>query len=98
MVNSRTMIQVPFVDLKSQYLSIREEIRSAIDAVFDRTEFVQGTAVSKFEEQFAGNQQVKHCVGCGSGTDALHLILWALEVGAGDEVIVPVNTFIATAE
>ena len=88
---------VPFVDLKAQYQSIRDEIRAEVDNVFESTQFILGDAVSKFEKDFAGYLGVKHVIGVGSGLDALRLALEAAGVGAGDEVIIPANTFIATA-
>jgi dTDP-4-amino-4,6-dideoxygalactose transaminase len=89
---------VPFVDLKTQYLSIKQEIDSAIQAVLDTTAFVLGENVKKFEMNFAEYCGTKYCVGVGSGTDALYFALLTCGVSAGDEVILPVNTFIATAE
>jgi dTDP-4-amino-4,6-dideoxygalactose transaminase len=88
---------VPFVDLKAQYHSIRDEVRAEVDNVFESTQFILGDAVEKFERDFAGFLGVKHVLGVGSGLDALRLALEAAGVGAGDEVIIPANTFIATA-
>ena len=91
-------MKVPFLDLKSQYLSIQDEIKHAIESVLNATAFASGPFVADFEKQFASAHQVPFCIGVNSGTSALHAALWALEIGPGDEVIVPVNTFIATAE
>ena len=88
---------VPFVDLKAQYQTIRDEVRGEVDNVFESTQFILGDAVEKFERDFAGYLGVKHAIGVGSGLDALRLALEAAGVGAGDEVIIPANTFIATA-
>jgi dTDP-4-amino-4,6-dideoxygalactose transaminase len=88
---------VPFVDLKAQYQTIRDEIRAEVDNVFESTQFILGDAVEKFERDFASYLGVKHVVGVGSGLDALRLALEAAGVGVGDEVIIPANTFIATA-
>src|SRR6185295_8009297 len=88
---------VPFVDLKAQYHSIRDEVRAEVDNVFESTQFILGDAVEKFERDFADYLGVKHVLGVGSGLDALRLALEAAGVGAGDEVIIPANTFIATA-
>ena len=88
---------VPFVDLKAQYQSIRDEVRAEVDHVFESTQFILGDAVEKFERDFAEFLGVKHVLGVGSGLDALRLSLEAAGVGAGDEVIIPANTFIATA-
>jgi len=90
-------MQVPFLDLKVQYQSIKNEINPAIQAILDNTSFILGKAVSEFESEFAKAHNVKFCYGLGSGTDGNHTVLWALNVGPGDEVIIPANTFIATA-
>lgn len=95
--SSNVQTVVPFVDLKAQYHSIRDEVRTAVDNVFESTQFVLGDAVEKFERDFAAYLGVKHVLGVGSGLDALRLALEAAGVGAGDEVIIPANTFIATA-
>lgn len=91
-------MQVPFLDLKAQYLSIKDEIQAALNKVLDQTAFAGGPFVAQFEKEFAEFCQVEHCVGVGSGTDALWLALLALGVGPGDEVITVPDTFIATAE
>lgn len=91
-------MNVPFVDLKAQYRSIKTEIDQAIQGILDRTEFVNGPTVARFEQGFAALHGTKHAVACGNGTQALHLVLWSLGIGAGDEVILPSHTFFATAE
>ena len=91
-------MNVPFLDLKTQYLSIKDEIQAALNAVLDQTAFAGGPFVAQFEKEFAEFCQTEHCVGVGSGTDALWLALLALGVGPGDEVITVPDTFIATAE
>jgi dTDP-4-amino-4,6-dideoxygalactose transaminase len=91
-------VGVPFVDLKAQYRSIKDEVHAAIDDVIQNTAFVLGPAVEKFEQDFATYLGAEHVVGVNTGTAALHLGLLALGVGPGDEVIVPAHTFIATAE
>ena len=88
---------VPFVDLKAQYQTIRDEIHAAVDTVFESTQFILGDALDTFERAFATYLGVKHAIGVGSGVDALKIALEAAGVGAGDEVIIPANTFIATA-
>ncbi len=88
---------VRFVDLGKQYAGIVDEVRQAIDGVLTRCDFVLGSEVSRFEERFAEFVDVKHAVGVGNGLDALRLALAALDIGPGDEVILPANTFIATA-
>ena len=91
-------MQVPFVDLKIQYRNIKAEVDEAVHGVLDSAMFIMGPHVKAFEEGFAKLHGAKYCIGTSSGTDSLHLALWALGVGHGDRVIVPVNTFIATSE
>ena len=91
-------MKVPFVDLKTQYESIRDEIEVAIRQVLDSTAFAGGPFVAQFEREFASFCQCEYAIGVGSGTDALWLSLLALGIGQGDEVITVPNTFIATAE
>ncbi len=90
-------MNIPFLDLKSQYKAIKKDIDPAIQNVIDNTAFILGKAVSDFEDKFADAHNVKHCLGTSSGTDANHIALWALNIKSGDEIIVPANTFIATA-
>lgn len=90
-------MKIPFLDLKKQYDSIKSEIDPAIQNVIDNTAFILGKSVSDFESEFAKAHNVKHCYGVSSGTDANHLALWAYGLKQGDEVIIPANTFIATA-
>jgi dTDP-4-amino-4,6-dideoxygalactose transaminase len=89
---------VPLIDLKAQYLSIKTEIDSAISEVLSKANFIKGEAVKDFERAFADYIGVKFCLGVGNGTDALEIILKALDLGKGDEVLVPALTWIATAE
>lgn len=91
------METIPFVDLKAQYATIRDEIRAAMDEVLESTQFILGSAVDAFEADFARYLGVRHAVGVGSGLDALRLAVEACGIGAGDEVIIPANTYIATA-
>ncbi len=91
-------MDVPFLDLKAQYQSIKEEIGKSIQKVLDSCAFSGGPFVEKFEEEFAQYCRCKYAVGVGSGTDALWLTLLALGIGPGDEVITVPNTFIATVE
>jgi dTDP-4-amino-4,6-dideoxygalactose transaminase len=91
-------MNVPFVDLKAQYKSLKPEMDAAIQAIIDNTAFVGGKAVEAFEQAFAAKYGVKHCIGCANGTDAIYITLKALGVGPGDEVITAANTFIATSE
>jgi dTDP-4-amino-4,6-dideoxygalactose transaminase len=91
-------MKVPFVDLKSQYDSIRFEIASAVQRVLEATAFAGGPFVAQFEKEFAEFCGTGRAVGVSSGTSALWLALKACEIGPGDEVITVPNTFIATAE
>ena len=91
-------MKVPFLNLKAQYHSIKDEINDAIQQVLDRTAFAGGPFVQQFEEEYAQFCQTEHCIGVSSGTSALLLSLRALGIGEGDEVITTPNTFIATAE
>lgn len=86
------------VDLKGQYLRIKDEIDGAIQDVLDSTEFVKGGAVNRFQQHFEAYLGVKHVIPVGNGTDALQIALMALDLKPGDEVITPTFTFIATAE
>ena len=90
-------MKVPFLDLKAQYNSIKDEVMPAIQNVIENTAFVLGKPVFDFEAAFAQEHSVKHCLGVSAGTDGNHVVLWGLGVGYGDEVIMPANTFIATA-
>lgn len=92
------MEKIPLVDLKAQYLSIKDEIDEAIERVINKTAFILGEEVEAFEEEYARYCGAKHCVGVASGTAALHLALVACGIGPGDEVITTPFTFIATAE
>ena len=91
-------MRIPLVDLKAQYTSIKPEIDAAIQHVLDEADFINGSAVAEFERSFASYCGTRSAVALGNGTDALQLSLLALGVGAGDEVITAVNTFIATSE
>ncbi len=88
---------IPLVDLKAQYEDLHEEINDALRRECAATDFILGQIVQKFEAGFAKYLGVKYCVSVGNGTDALHLALRALGVRPGDEVILPANTYIATA-
>ena len=91
-------MNVPFLNLKIQYESIKDEINAAINDVIEKTAFAGGPFVAQFEEEFAEFCQCQHAIGVGNGTDALWLPLLALGIGRGDEVITVPSTFIATAE
>lgn len=91
-------MNIPFVDLKSQYESIKNEIDSVISDVISKSAFIGGPYTKAFEVAFADFCKVKHCIGVGNGTDALFIALKALNIGEGDEVITAANSFIATSE
>ncbi len=88
--------RVPFLDLRAPHIEIREGLDVAYRRVIDSGWFVLGTEVKSFEAAFANYCGVKHCVGVANGLDALHLALRGWNIGPGDEVIVPSNTYIAT--
>ena len=91
-------MKVPFIDLRAQYESIKDEVAPAIQQVLDSSAFAGGPFVEQFEKEFASFCQCKYAIGVGSGTEALWLTLLALGIASGDEVITVPNTFIATAE
>jgi dTDP-4-amino-4,6-dideoxygalactose transaminase len=91
-------MQIPFLDLKAQNEPLRAEILAAINEVIDKNAFAGGPFVTAFEQDFAAFCGSKHAVGLGSGTEALWLVLLALGIGPGDEVITVPSTFMATAE
>lgn len=91
-------MSVPFVDLKAQYLTIQNEIDHAVAKVISETAFISGKYAKAFEDEFAAYLGVKHCIACANGTDSLEILLQAMGVGTGDEVLVPANTWISTAE
>lgn len=91
-------MNVPLVDLYAQYLTIKSDIDAAIARTIANSAFIGGHEVQGFEAEFAEYCETKACVGVGNGTDALHLTLRALGIGAGDEVITVAHTFIASAE
>ena len=89
-------MRVPFLDLAAATAELRAEIDAAIAGVLDRGWYVLGDEVRHFEDEWAGYVGASECIGVGNGLDALRLALLAMEVGPGDEVIVPANTYIAT--
>jgi len=91
-------MNVPFIDLKAQLPKIRSGIEERFSKIIDNTAFVCGKGVQEFEETFSELHGVKYTTGLSSGTDGNHLAMLCNEIGMGDEVIVPVNTFIATVE
>ena len=93
-----TATPIPLVDLAIQHRRIAGEVRPAIDSVIDTTSFILGPAVTAFEREYAEFCGVDHVIGVGNGTDAIELGLRAAGVSVGAEVIIPANTFVATAE
>lgn len=90
-------MKVPFVDFQPMHNEIRDELDTAYKRVMDGSWFIQGNECKEFEKEYASYVGTNYCVGVATGLDAIYLILRALGIGAGDEVIVPSNTFIATA-
>ena len=93
-----TPVKIPLVDLQAQYHSIQNEIQESMDRVLETSQFILGKEVEAFEEEFARYLNVPHCVGVNSGTSALYLVLLALGIRPGDEVITVSQTFVATVE
>lgn len=89
---------IPFVDLRTQYQSIKNEIDQAIETVIDQTAFIGGTHVKTFEKKFAELYGIKHVISCANGTDSLYIIMKMLGIGKGDEVITVANSWISSAE
>ena len=89
-------MKIPFLDLKASYLELKDELYSAYRRVMESGWYILGHEVEAFEAEFASYCEVKHCIGVGNGLDALHLILRAMDIGSGDEIIVPATTYIAT--
>lgn len=90
-------MKVPFADFNCMHNEIRTELDKAYNRVLDSNYFIQGKEYNLFEKEFAKYCNAKYCIGVGNGLDALFLILKALDIKCGDEVIVPSNTYIATA-
>ena len=91
-------MQIPFIDLKSQYELISEKIIGSIDTVLNHGNFINGPEVAEFEEKLISYTSVKHAITCANGTDALAIALLALKVKPNDAVFVPSFTYIASAE
>jgi dTDP-4-amino-4,6-dideoxygalactose transaminase len=89
-------MMIPFLDLKSIYIELKEELDAAYHRVMSSGWYILGKELEAFEAEFAAYCQSRFCIGVGSGLDALYLILKALDIGSGDEVIIPANTYIAT--
>ena len=87
---------IPFLDLKATYTELKDELDAAAERVLSSGWYILGEEVEAFEADWARYCGAQYCIGVGNGLEALHLILRALDIGAGDEVIVPSNTYIAT--
>lgn len=92
------MKKIQMVDLHGQYLKIRDDIDHAMAGVLNETAFIQGPQVKKFTSALENYTGSPHVIGCANGTDALQIAMMALDLQPGDEVIVPVHTYVATAE
>src|SRR5260370_25179724 len=90
-------MSVPYADLQLQYQSIRREVDDAIAGVIRDNAFIRGSYVDGFEQEFASAVDVRHCVSCANGTDALYLAMAALKVQPGDEVITTAHSWISTS-
>lgn len=91
-------MHIPFVDLKAQYNSIKDDIDGAIKNVISETAFIGGKYVDAFEKDFAEAYGADHCISCGNGTDTLYIIMKMLNIGPGDEVITVANSWISSSE
>ena len=89
-------MNVPFLDLNAPYKELKDELDSAYRRVMESGWFIMGAELEAFELEFGAYCEAEHCIGVGNGLEALHMVLRAYEIGEGDEVIVPANTFIAT--
>lgn len=89
---------IQFFDIKRQNQQLKQELDTAIQSVIEQGQFIKGKEITTFENQLATHLNVKHVISCGNGTDALQIALMAMQLQAGDEVIVPAFTYIATIE
>jgi dTDP-4-amino-4,6-dideoxygalactose transaminase len=89
---------IPFVDLQAQYQSIKKDIDEAIQLVIENAQFIGGPQVKQFEESFAALHHTPYCISCANGTDSLEIIMKAMGIKEGDEVIVPAISWISTSE
>ena len=90
-------MNIPFVSFEKMHNEIKDEVLAKMQEIYEKNWFIQGPEMTAFEEEFAAYCGTKYCVGCGNGLDALFLALKAYGIKEGDEVIVPSNTYIATA-
>jgi dTDP-4-amino-4,6-dideoxygalactose transaminase len=91
-------MRVPFVDLHAQYLALKEVIDGAVRDVIEKSAFIRGEYVERFEKEWSAAIGVRHCISCGNGTDALYVALRALGVEPGQEIITTAHSWIATSE
>ncbi len=91
-------MNIPFVDLKAQYQSLKIEMDAAIASVINETAFIGGKYVKEFEQNFAALYGVKHCISVANGTDSLYILMKMMNIGAGDEVITVANSWISSSE
>ena len=91
-------MNIPFVDLYAQYLTIKNEIDNVIKEVIENSAFIRSSYVDKFEKEFAQAMQIDHCVSCANGTDAIYILLKGLKLKPGDEVITTAHSWISTSE
>jgi dTDP-4-amino-4,6-dideoxygalactose transaminase len=89
-------LNIPFLDLPAAYAELKDDLDTAAQRVMSSGHYILGPEVEAFESEFAAYCEARYCIGVANGLDALHLILRAMEIGDGDEVIVPTNTYIAT--
>lgn len=94
----RNKMKVPFVDLNKQYQSIKDEIDGAMASVIEKSAYIGGDFVSRFERNFEEVYGINHCISVANGTDAIYIALKMLEIGKGDEVITVANSWISTSE
>lgn len=90
-------MKIPFLNLEPMHKQIKDEIITGFEKIYDRNWFILGQSVEAFEEEFSKYCNAEYCISCGNGLDALSIILRGYDIGEGDEVIVPSNTYIATA-
>jgi UDP-2-acetamido-2-deoxy-ribo-hexuluronate aminotransferase len=91
-------MSIPFIDLKTQYLTLKSQIQARIDVVLEHGQYIMGPEVKELEDKLAAFTGAKHCITCASGTEALLISLMALGIGPGDEIVTTPFTFVATAE
>ena len=97
MTTATATVEVPLLDLKAQYATIRDEVEPVVREVIESQYFIGGPKIDEIEKVVAGYCSAKHAIGCANGSDAIVLALQALGIGAGDAVVCPTFTFFATA-